>query len=218
LDFVNDITREVIKDITGQKIMYYSIDYSRTMVHDLYQEAPEKVFNHPVEIAARVDWVPTEVTTNEFGHDEIRTIEVYVHVRDMIERKINVQTGDFIAFGDTFYEITSKVFNDVAFGQVEYRMAYKLTCVQAREDEFLAKVTGPSWEGDADADAVQTNFYQQRGFANNKEGPTGDTRDLVKKGVLDRPLGGPREVSERGSDTSFDSSFYDEPDEEPGNP
>jgi hypothetical protein len=87
--------------------------------------------------------------------------------------------------------------------------------VQARKDEFLAKILGPTWEGYSDPDAVKKNWYQQRGFAHNKEGPTGDVRDLVRKGVLDQPLGGPREVSERGSEIDGDSSFYDDPSEEP---
>lgn len=215
LDFFNDIGREIIKDISGQKVYYYPISYAKTMVDDLYQESPEKVFDHPIEIACRVSWNPAEVTTNQFGHDEIRQIEVFIHVRDVIERKINIQTGDYLAFGDLFYEVTSAIFNDIVFGQSEYRMGYKLSCVQARQDEFMAKLLGPTWEGFSDPDAVQKNFYQQRGFEHNKEGPTGDTRDLVKKGVLDQPLGGPREVSTRGSDIAHDSSFYDEPDEEP---
>src|SRR5574338_434560 len=155
MDFVNDIAREILKDVAGVTIMYYSIDFARTMVHDVYNESVEKVFSHPIEIAARVDWKPTEVKTNEFGHDEVRSIDVYIHVRDMIERRINVKTGDYISFGETFYEVTAAVFNDIMFGQVEYRMSYKLTCVQARDDDFIAKVIGPTWEGYDDADAVK---------------------------------------------------------------
>lgn len=215
IDFINDIAREVMKDIVGTTVKYYSVDYTKTMVHEIYQESAAKFTSHPIEIAARVDWKSTEQKTNEFGHDEIRTMDVYIHVRDMIEKKINIRTGDYISYGETFYEITGAVFNDIMFGQVEYRMSYKLTCVQAREDEFIAKIIGPTWEGHADEDAVQKNFHQQRGFETNREGPTGDVRDLVRKGVLEKPLGGPREVSERGSDVNYDSSFYSEPDEEP---
>lgn len=215
MDFFNDVTREVIKDIDGVTVAYYPIDYARTMVHDLYQESPEKVLSSAIELNARVFWQPTDVKTDEFGHDEIRTIEVYLHVRDLIERGVNVKTGDYLAYGETFYEVTSLIFNDVAFGKPEYRMAYKLTCIQAREDEFMTKVVGPTWEGYSDPDAVKTNWYQQRGFESNREGKTGDVRDLERKGVLEQPLGGPREVSERGSDIAHDSSFYSEPDDEP---
>jgi hypothetical protein len=215
LDLFNDISREVMKDIAGQQVHLYPIDYARTMVHDVYQEAPERVFDTPITIDARVTWQPTEVTTNEFGHDEIRTIEVFVHVRDMLERGVQVQTGDFLSFGESFYEITSCVFSDVVFGMPEYRMGYKMTCVQTRQDEFVARIVGPTWEGFSEDDAVKEDFYQQRGFESNQEGATGDVRDLVRKGALEKPLGGPREVSRRGSDIADDSSFYDEPDGEP---
>lgn len=215
IDFFNDISREVIKDIVGQVVYYYSIDYAKTMVDELYRESPEKVFDHPVKLDVRVSWVPTEVKTDQFGHDEVRQIDVFVHVRDVVGKRLNLATGDYLSFGETFYEVVSCVFDDIVFGQPEYRMGYKLTCVQARRDEFVAKLIGPTWEGNSDADAVQHDFHQQRGFEHNREGQTGDVHDLVQKGVLDPPLGGPREVSQRGSDVADDSAFYDEPDEEP---
>lgn len=212
VDFFNDIAREVTKDIAGQVVHYYSIDVARTMVDELYRESPEKVFASPVVLDARVTWQQSEVSTTEFGHDEMRTIDVFIHVRDVMTRGLKIATGDYLSFGETFYEVTSAVFNDIVFGQPEYRMGYKLTCVQARQSEFIAKVAGPTWEGYADADAVQDTFVQQRGFEHNRQGETGDERDLVKKGVLDAPLGGPREVSDRAGG---DSAFYDEPDGEP---
>lgn len=209
MDFFNDIAREVNKDIVGQTVRYYSINIAKTMVDELYHESPEKVFENPIVLDARVTWQPTEVTTNEFGHDEIRTLEVFVHVRDVITRGVRIMTGDYIAFGETFYEITAAVFADIVFGQPEYRMGYKMTCVQARQSEFITKIVGPTWEGYSDPDAVQDTFVQQRGLAHNREGLTGDEHDLVKRGVLDPPLTGQREVSDRGG---AGSAFYDETD------
>lgn len=210
LDFFNDISRELMKDVIGQKIYYYSVDYARTLVHDVYQEAPQKVFEHPIEIAALVSWNKSELKTGPSGHDSIRELTIFLHARDLVYRKINVVMGDFISYGDSFYEITGVVVNDNVFGQVEYSMGVMLTCVQARQDQFMAKILGPTWEGYSDPDAVQETFYQQRGFATNPEGPTGDTRDLIRKGVLDEPLEGVREVSTKGASHSDDSSFYDE--------
>jgi hypothetical protein len=51
---------------------------------------------------------------------------------------------------------------------------------------------------------------QQRGFEENKLGVTGDVRDLVRNGVLDAPLEGPREVSPLGDKTGAGPGFYDE--------
>ena len=69
---------------------------------------------------------------------------------------------------------------------------------------------GPTDEGLTDPDAVQDTFVQQRGFETNEQGETGDVRELQKRGVLDEPISRPKEVSERGDDTSAGSAFYDE--------
>jgi hypothetical protein len=210
VDFFNDISREVMKDIVGQVVYYYSIDFARTMVDTLYNESPEKVFDAPVELAARVTWQPADVTTSEFGHDSIRQLDVFVHVRDLIERGLRVNAGDYLSFGDTFYEVASCVFADVVMGHPEFSMGYKMTCVQARQDEFMSRVIGPTWEGYSDTDAVKRDFHQQRGVEANAEGQTGDVRDMVRNGVLDEPLTGPCEVSDSGSDVPNGSGFYDE--------
>lgn len=210
LDFFNDISRELMKDVIGQKVYYYPLDYARTLVHDVYQEAPEKVFDHPIEIAALVQWNRSELQTGMHGHDSMRQLEVYLHVRDLLHRKINAKLGDFISYGDAFYEIAGIKGADTVFGQIEYSMGVMLTCIQARQDQFLAKILGPTWEGYDDADAVQTVFHQQRGVPANEEGPTGDIRDMRESGVLDEPLDGTMEVSPRGGTRHGDSSFYDE--------
>ena len=210
LDFFNDISREIMKDVIGQKVFYYPIDYARTLVHDLYQEAPQKVFDHPIEIAALVKWNQSELNTGIAGHDSIRQLDVHLHVRDLIYRKINIAMGDFISYGESFYEVVGIVGADTVFGQVEYEMGVKLSCIQSREDQFMARILGPTWEGFADDDATQTTFHQQRGFPTNEEGDTGDTRDMIRKGVLEEPLEGTREVSTKGGSRNDDSSFYDE--------
>jgi hypothetical protein len=58
IDFISDINKELVKDIQGQKIYYYVVREDLTNVHDVYEEAPEKVFDPPIEIDARVSWAP----------------------------------------------------------------------------------------------------------------------------------------------------------------
>ena len=213
LDFFNDISREVIKDIMGQKIYYYSISYHKTLVHDVYQEAPEKIFEQAIEIPAMVKWYPTDPVTNEFGLDEAYKIEVFLHIRDLINKKINVSEGDFFSYGSNFFEVATSIVNDNVYGEIEYSMGQRIFGIPARMNNFVTKILGPTWEGfTGDINAVQETFIQQRGFEENAEGPTGDQRDLIKKGALDEPITGPKEVSPKGSDLKSDSSFYDDGD------
>ena len=61
-------------------------------------------------------------------------------------------------------------------------------------------------ESYSDADAVQENFVQQRGFKDNKLGETNDIRELRKRGVIEDPITGPKEITKKSS--SNGSSFY----------
>jgi hypothetical protein len=95
-------------------------------------------------------------------------------------------------------------------GQIEFKGYLTITGKQSRRGQFISKVFGPTSEEFTDSDAVQDKFYQQRGFNKNQLGETKDVRELRKRGVLDDPITGPKEVSKSGDDTGSGSSFYDE--------
>ena len=210
IDFVSDIAKEVIKDVIGQKIYYYNISLIKSKVHDLYAESPDKIFEMPIVIDCRVKWMSPEIRTNSFGTEEYYKLEAYIQGRDMIQRGINLNIGDFFSYGDVFFEVTSLFNMRNIFGQVEHVDGYKMMGTQSRQSNFVSKVFGPTSEEHTDADAVQRDFYQQRGFAENDEGGTGDVRDLVRKGILEPPISGPAKVKSDLTGIPDDSSFYDE--------
>ena len=210
IDYISDLTKEVMKDVVGQKIYYYPINIAKTLIHDVYEEAPEKIFDHPIEIEALVNWTPEEVRTNAFGSEEFYSIEVYLHFRDLLDRGIEISEGDFFSFGSLFFEVTSALIMSNVYGQVEYKTGVQLTGKQARKSLFISNALGPTSESETDDDAVQDTFVQQRGDTNNRLGETGDIRALRKKGVLEDPITGPKEVSPKGVVTKAGSGFYDE--------
>lgn len=213
LDFISDITKEVIKDVIGSKIYYYAISEIKTKVHDVYNEATQKVFDNPIAIDALVDKnFQSDTTINQFGVDAQYKIEAYIQHRDLIEKGIEVNIGDFFSFSDVFYEITERIAMGNIYGLAEHKDGIKIIGTRSRETQFKAPLIGPTDLMYSDADAVQQTFVQQRGMAENSEGPTGDVHDLVKVGILDPPLTGQREVSPKGDDTGTGSAFYDEED------
>jgi len=206
IDFISDLTKEINKDIRGQKIYYYGVREDLTDVHDVYEEAREKVFNPPIEIEAAVEWQPAKIATNKYGSEETYSISLYVHNRDLLDREIVVKVGDYFSYGTEFYEITSALTEKQIFGQIEHNVGMKVTGVQARKGIVDNSTNGPSSEEDADKDAIQKEFVQQRGYAENKLGETADKRQLVEDGKLDPGLTGPKEVTIQGKEpTSF---FY----------
>lgn len=212
LNFISDITKEIIKDVIGQKIYYYPISEIKTKTHGVYNEALKKVYDNPILLDALVDNnFQSDTKIDKFGIDAQFKIEVYIQHRDLVDKGINVSIGDFFSSDAIFYEITERVFMRNIYGMPEHKDGVKLVGVKSREGLFNAPLIGPTDIAYTDEDAVQKTFVQQRGESLDKDGnPTGDKRDLVENGVLDKPLTGPKEVSENGDPRGVGSAFYDE--------
>lgn len=208
MNFINDIAKEVIKDVVGQKIYLFQISEIKSKVHDVYEESPDKVFESPIELDCLVKYNEQEIRTNRFGSEEYYTIEAYIQSRDLLDKGIDILEGDFFSYGNTFFEVIKAPLTNTIFGQIEHKRFVTISGRQSRKDQFLSKVFGPTSEEYLDDNAVQETFVQQRGFKENKLGPTGDVRDLQKNGVLEAPITGPKEVSPKGDNTSAGSSFY----------
>ena len=204
-DFFADITKEIIKDVAGQKIYYYTVREDLSDIHDVYEEAIHKIFNPPIEIECMVEWQPSEVRTTQFGHEQLKTITVFFHDRDMIDRNINIRQGDYISYGEFFFEVTSLIYDKIIHGQVERMVSTKLTAKQTRIEHIIKSSIGPTYEGYLESDAIQTEFKQQRGQTES------DVRQLVKDNILESPISGPKKVAPDGTTKSINgvgSSFY----------
>ena len=212
LNFISDITKEIISDVVGQRIFYYPISELKTRTHGVYNESLQKVYDNPIEVNCLVDNnFQTDTKIDKFGVDAQYRIEVFIQHRDLVDKGINVNIGDFFSFSDVFYEITERVFMRNILGLPEHKDGIKLVGNKAREGLFKALTIGPTDIARPDADAVQTEFHQQRGEHLDVHGETtGDKRDLVENGVLEPPLTGPKEVSPKGDLTGAGSAFYDE--------
>jgi len=205
IDYISDITKEIIKDVAGQKIYYYTIREDLSNIHNIYEESIEKIFNPPIEIEALIEWQPSETRTTNFGTETLKTINVYLHYRDLLDRKIVFKEGDYFSFGSFFFEVTSTVYDKIIFGQVERIVSIKVIGKQTRLLQIMKRPIGPTEEKYSDSDAIQTEFIQQRGLVE------GDKRQLVEDGVLEKPISGPKKVSPDGSVKSINrigSSFY----------
>ena len=175
----------------------------------MYEESENKVFDPPVEIDARVEWYQTDVRVNEFGIEKHGKLTVWLQYRDIMHKQLAINEGDFLSYGDTFFEVLTAKIDSTIYGQIEYSTGYILECKQSRKGLIDKIPHGPTDESYSDPDAVQKVFVQQRGFKENRLGPTGDSRALIKQGKLETPISNePAEVSPRGDDSGVSSSFY----------
>lgn len=200
IDLISDLTKEIHKDIIGQVIYYYPIREDVTNVHDVYEEAMEKIFDAPIEIDARLEWQAKDVNTDKFGHHSTYNIMAYIHYRDVIDRGLEIREGDYFSYGDNFFEIVSTKYDSTIYGQIEHYTGYVLMGKTARKGQIDVKAIGPTEEIYTDSDAVQQTFEQQRG-----DGSKGDRRELVQDEIIPQPETGSKQVKKNGSSKS---SFY----------
>ena len=119
-DFIKQVNDEIIERVVGQTIMYYPISLEHTNFHDIYGEAIQKNFLHPVRIHAMVKYESQNTTTTTLGVDRIEKISVLFHKRRLTEdQDLFVREGDFIQYGEYFYEILTLTEPKWLFGQPE---------------------------------------------------------------------------------------------------
>lgn len=145
LAFISKINHELIQYVVGQEVSYYAISLEKSRVHRLYDEAVEKVWDPPVLVNARVLWDNPQSATSQYGVDSKYTAEVYFHTDELDARNIRPKEGDFVEFGQVYFEITSVTQPQIVFGQVNNRIMTKCICVPSREGQFQAG--GKSSEG-----------------------------------------------------------------------
>ena len=106
-DLVKQVNDELIERVIGQQIVYYPIDIGHTNYHSLYGEAIEKTFLPPVRVYALVEFegIQTKYSAN-IGLDKDISLVVHFHKRRLTEdQDLFVREGDFVRYGDIYYEI-----------------------------------------------------------------------------------------------------------------
>ena len=136
-NLVKQVNDELIEHVIGQVVAYYPIDLEHTDYHPLYNEAVVKTFLPPVRVYALVEFNGQETTTDTFGIDKMTKITVHFHKRRLTEdQNLFVREGDFVLYGETFYEIVTLKEPSEIFGQADRRMETIAECIRAREGLF----------------------------------------------------------------------------------
>ena len=137
-DLVKQVNDELIERVIGQTVVYYPIDIEHTNFHDLYGEAMRKTFLPPVRVHALVefDGIKTKYTAG-VGLDKDASITVHFHKRRLTEdQDLYVREGDFLLYGNLYYEIVTLEEPKQLFGQIEHRFEIVAKCIRARKGVF----------------------------------------------------------------------------------
>ena len=139
-DLVKQVNDELVEKVIGQQILYYPIDIDATNFHDLYGEAIQKTFLPPVRIYALVNFDEEGSSyLDSVGIDSMSQITVHFHKRRLTEdQDLFVRQGDFVLYGERYYEIVKTSSSRKLFGQVNQTFEISATCKRARKGLFDA--------------------------------------------------------------------------------
>lgn len=139
-DLVKQINDEIIERVVGQQVLYFPIDVESTDFHPIYGEAIEKNFLHPIRVFALVEYQGVETSDmDNIALDKATKIKVNFHKRRLTEdQNLFVREGDFVRFGEIFYEIVKLIEPKILFGQPESRFEVGAECIRARDGLFNA--------------------------------------------------------------------------------
>ena len=139
-DFVKQVNDEVIERLVGQQVAYYPISIEHTEFNSIYGEAIEKTFLPPIRVYALIEWEGIVTETGKYGVDRRASITIHFHKRRLTDdQDLFVRVGDFVLYGDIFYEIVQLNEPKQLFGQIDTRHEIVAKCVRAREGKFNAK-------------------------------------------------------------------------------
>jgi hypothetical protein len=140
-NLVKQINDEIIERVVGQQVLYFPIDVESTDFHPIYGEVIEKNFLHPIRVFALVEYQGVETSDMEnIALDKATKIKVNFHKRRLTEdQNLFVREGDFVRFGEIFYEIVKLIEPKILFGQPESRFEIGAECIRARDGLFNAR-------------------------------------------------------------------------------
>jgi len=139
-DLVKQVNDELIEKVIGQQILYYPIDMDATDFHELYGEAVEKTYLPPVRVYALVMFDDEGSSyLDSVGIDSTSQITVHFHKRRLTEdQNLFVREGDFVLYGERYYEIMKLSSSRKLFGQVNNTFETSAICKRARKGLFDA--------------------------------------------------------------------------------
>ena len=138
-NLVKQVNDELIERVIGQQVVYYPISIEHTNFHSLYGESIEKTFLPPIRVYALIVWEGFTTTATNFGVDRVSSIIIHFHKRRLTEEQdLFVREGDFVFYGDQYYEIVTLNEPTRLFGQSEHKVEIEAKCVKARECLFDA--------------------------------------------------------------------------------
>jgi len=177
-NLVKQVNDELIERVEGQSILYMPISMEYTNFHPLYGEAIDKCFLPPIRVYALVEFEAIETTTENFGLDKTNQIIVRFHKRRLQEdQDLYIREGDYVMYGNRFYEIVMLTDGRQLFGQVDHLFQIEAHCIRTRKGLIDLEIMTDSVRQSAISNAVGTTSPGDGGGGGGDGGGGGGDED-----------------------------------------
>jgi len=116
ISLFNTVSKELINDIIQQEVGYYKFALEKT-TSNVYGESMGKMFYEPVRIACLIDRKDQAWSSNDFGSDIDQTVGYQFLKEELKNLNLIPEVGDLLLFRNNFYEVDSKVENQLIMGR-----------------------------------------------------------------------------------------------------
>lgn len=123
----HNLNKELINDIIQTEVAYYKFALEQTKIN-VYGEAPGKNYYEPLKIACLIDKQDQSWSSDAFGSDVNQTIGFRFLKQSLQDINLIPEVGDLLLFKNNFYEVDSRVENQLILGRdPDYAIATETT-------------------------------------------------------------------------------------------
>ena len=113
--------------IIQTEVAYYKFALEQTKTN-VYGEAPGKNYYEPMKIACLIDRQDQSWSSDTFGPDVNQTVDFRFLKQELLTINLIPEVGDILLFRNNFYEVDSKVENQLIMGRDKnYAMSTETT-------------------------------------------------------------------------------------------
>ena len=116
ISLFNTVSRELINDIIQTEVGYYKYALERTTAN-VYGESMGKMFYEPVRIACLMQREDQTWSSDDFGSDVDQMFNFRFLKQELKDINLVPEVGDLLLFRNNFYEVDSRVENQLIMGK-----------------------------------------------------------------------------------------------------
>ena len=116
ISLFHNLNGELLKDIIQTEIAYYKFALEQTKIN-VYGEAPGKNYFEPLKISCLINREDQSWSSDEFGSDINQNHTFSFLKKELKSINLVPEVGDLLLFRNNFFEVDSKIENQLILGR-----------------------------------------------------------------------------------------------------